>query len=130
MIAGPGIRKGQSDALVYLFDLFPTLCELTAVAVPNVCEGVSLAAALKGEAKPPRETLFAAYRDCQRMVRDERWKLIDYPKVGRVQLFDLSKDADEMEDLSAKPEHNGRVAAMQAKLKEQQKSWNDPLAKK
>lgn len=28
VIAGPGIPRGQSDALVYLMDLFPTLVEL------------------------------------------------------------------------------------------------------
>ena len=28
ILAGPGIPHGQSDALVYLYDLFPTICEL------------------------------------------------------------------------------------------------------
>ena len=34
------------------------------------------------------------------MVRDERWKLIWYPKIDRFQLFDLATDPDEVADLS------------------------------
>ena len=30
IIAGPGVPKGRSEALVYLFDLFPTVCDLAA----------------------------------------------------------------------------------------------------
>ena len=47
-----------------------------------------------------RESLFAAYKDVQRMVRDGRWKLIWYPKADRFQLFDLASDPDEVDDLS------------------------------
>ena len=31
IIAGPGIPHGRSDALVYLFDLFPTICDFAGV---------------------------------------------------------------------------------------------------
>ena len=50
-----------------------------------------------------RDTLFLAYRDVQRAVRDERWKLIVYPKINKLQLFDLHDDPYEMQDLSADP---------------------------
>ena len=36
VIAGPGVPQGSSDALVYLFDLYPTLCELLGVPVPKI----------------------------------------------------------------------------------------------
>jgi hypothetical protein len=35
-----------------------------------------------------------------RSVRDERWKLIVYPPINHVQLFDLRNDPDEMHDLA------------------------------
>ncbi len=35
VFAGPGIRHGQSDALVYLFDLFPTICDLARAETPD-----------------------------------------------------------------------------------------------
>ena len=127
VIAGPGVPKGSSDALVYLFDLFPTACALANVSVPEQCEGASLVPVMKGDKKAVRDRLFAAYRDCQRMVRDGRWKLLYYPKIERYQLFDLSVDADEMNDSSAKPENAATLAAMKVMLTEERKRWNDPL---
>ena len=34
-------------------------------------------------------TMFTAYRDVQRSIRDDRWKLIRYPQIDKTQLFDL-----------------------------------------
>jgi arylsulfatase A-like enzyme len=128
ILAGPGVPKGKSDALVYLFDLFPTLCDFAGVEVPKACEGASLVPVVKGEKEAVRESLFAAYKDVQRMVRDGRWKLIWYPKADRSQLFDLAGDPDEVADLSGKPEHAGRLAAMRKLLAEQQVKWGDTAA--
>src|SRR3954463_5272923 len=78
VISGPGVPHGQSDALVYLYDLFPTICDYARAPVPAVVEGKSLAPIVRGEASDVRQYLFMAYRDWQRMVRDRRWKLIEY----------------------------------------------------
>jgi arylsulfatase A-like enzyme len=124
IIAGPGIRTMRSDALVYLFDLYPTLCELAGVVRPEGLEGASLVPVLKGEKEGVRERLFAAYRNVQRMVRDRRWKLIRYPKIGRTQLFDLERDPDELHDLSAS--HPAEVARLETLLNAERERWSDP----
>ena len=124
-IVGPGIAHGKSGALVYLFDLFPTLCDLTGVAKPKVCEGASLVPVMKGEGSRVRELLFAPYIETQRMVRDERWKLIWYPKVARFQLFDLASDPWEQRDLNDKPEQSAKLAEMKKKLAAEQDRWDD-----
>lgn len=129
IVAGPGIAKGQSAALVYLFDLFPTLCDLAGIATPEVAEGSSLVPVLKGKKARVREWLFAAYRDCQRMVRDERWKLIWYPKIDRYQLFDLASDPWEINDLSDQTAHATRLAELKKQLAAQQKAFGDNQAK-
>jgi arylsulfatase A-like enzyme len=128
IIAGPGVPKGKSDALVYLYDLFPTCCDLTGLPIPKECEGASLVPVMKGEKVRLRELLFAPYKDCQRMVRDERWKLLWYPKINRFQLFDLSKDPWEIDDLSDKPEHAAKLAEMKKHLAAQQKLFGDEHA--
>jgi arylsulfatase A-like enzyme len=131
VIAGPGVRKGKSDALVYLFDLFPTLCELTGVDVPKGVEGTSLAPLLAGEKTRWRTHLFAAYKDVQRMVRDDRYKLMWYPKVEKMQLFDLSTDPDELKDQSADPKYAKQLADLKTAMAREQKAWGDtaPLLK-
>ena len=131
VVAGPGVPKGKSDALVYLFDLFPTLCDLTGVEVPKGGEGKSLVPVITGKETKVRDHLFAAYKDVQRMVRDGQWKLIWYPKVERFQLFDLSADPDEVKDLSGDKAHAKKLEEMRALLAREQKTWGDtaPLVK-
>jgi len=115
VIAGPGIPHGRSDALAYLFDLFPTICDLAGTPIPPVVEGKSLLPVIAGKSHGVREYLFTAYKP-QRAVRDGRWKLIRYTHINRTQLFDLQADPHETNDLAGKPEFAGRVRDMMVLL--------------
>jgi arylsulfatase A-like enzyme len=127
IFAGPGIKPGRSDALVYLLDLYPTLCELVGAAPPRGIDGQSFKDVLDGKAKTARSEIFLSYRDVQRAIRDDRWKLIRYPQVNVTQLFDLRADPDETRDLSGEPAHRQRVEEMLARLREQQQRYGDEL---
>ena len=129
IFAGPGIRHGGSDALVYLYDLFPTICDLARATTPAVIEGKSLVPLIRGQQTRGRETLFGAYRDCQRMIRDERWKLIKYKAGGvkNVQLFDLKNDPDEVVNLAAEPKHAGELSRLEKLLGQARKEFGDPV---
>ncbi len=128
IFAGPGIPHGQSDALVYLYDLLPTICEMAGVQTPAVVEGKSLLPVIAGKQARVREWLFGAYRDCQRMVRDERWKLIEYNANGvrNTQLFDLQNDPDELHNLAADSKYAGQLERLRALLLKGQKEFDDP----
>jgi arylsulfatase A-like enzyme len=128
IVAGPGVRRGRSDALAHMHDLYPTLCELAGVNIPESVEGLSLATVIRGEKKKVRDTAFAVYKDVQRMVRDERWKLIWYPKAARYQLFDLTRDPWEMVDEAGNPAQAGRLAAMKKRLAAEQEAHGDRFA--
>ena len=125
VIAGPGIKHGRSDAFVYLYDLFPTICELAQVPVPASSEGKSLVPVLKGRPMKQRDCLFTAYKDVQRAVRTDRWKLIRYPQVDQTQLFDLQADPHELNNLAASPEHAAKVREMLGLLAAAQKQAGD-----
>jgi len=73
-----------------------------------------------------RDALYTAYMNCQRSVRDDRWKLIRYPLVDKTQLYDLSADPREKTNLADRPEHAARLAEMTALLTREQKLWADP----
>jgi arylsulfatase A-like enzyme len=130
IFSGPGIPRGKkADALCYLLDIFPTLGELTGVTPPEGSEGRSLAQVIVGHAeKPPRESLLTAYTDMQRAIRDDRWKLIVYPKVNKIQLFDLQADPAEMHDLADDPQHADEVKRLTALLKTEQEKAGDKCA--
>lgn len=113
IIAGPGIPKNvDSDALCYLYDLFPTLCDLTGIKTPLDINGVSLIPIINQKEKNRRNSIFTAYRNFQRAVRDNRWKLIVYPQINKTQLFDLKNDPNEMRDLARNPKYAGRLKKM------------------
>lgn len=125
VVAGPGIKHGRSEALVYLMDLFPTFAELGGATLPGKVEGRSLLPLLKGEKSPVRDVLYTAYRDCQRAVRNDRWKLIRYPLVDKTQLFDLQSDPHELNNLADQPEHAAKVSEMTVLLEREMKAYDD-----
>lgn len=127
IFAGPGVPPGQSDALVYLLDIYPTICELTGGAAPAGIDGRSFAPVLTGKSRTARSELFLSYRAVQRAIRDERWKLIRYPQVNVTQLFDLQSDPDETHDLSADGSQAARRDEMLARLAKAQQRYGDAL---
>jgi len=117
ILAGPGVPAGSRvGALAYLFDLTATVGDLCGVAPPEGNEGRSLAAVMRGHEQDVRESLLLAYKDVQRALVTDGWKLIDYPQAGRVQLFDLAADAAEQHDRSGVAEEAQRLAALRDQL--------------
>jgi arylsulfatase A-like enzyme len=128
IIAGPGIPRGKSTtAFTYLFDLFPTLCDLLSLDAPGDLEGNNLRSLWEGTKDRVRETVFLPFLDLQRAVRDERWKLIAYPKIGHLQLFDLEADPFETSNRIDLPENLQHVARLQALMKAWQTKVGDTL---
>ncbi len=133
ILTGKGIPKNQSsNALTYLYDLYPTICNLAGVKIPEGVEGKSLAPIWKKEVEKVRDSLFTTYEDIQRAVRTNRWKLIRYPKIHKTQLFDLKNDPDELKDLSNDPAQAKRVKDLMKLLADWQKATGDkaPLTAK
>ena len=125
---GPGVLQGgRSDALCYLYDVFPTLCSLAGLTVPETVEGKNLARLMHDGDASLRDEVFGAYGDVQRMIRTERWKLIYYPKIERTQLFDLQNDPHETRDLASQPRHTRTVAGLRNRLTQLQDYHDDPL---
>jgi arylsulfatase A-like enzyme len=59
------------------------------------------------------------------MVRDNRWKLIWYPKINRYQLFDLANDPWEVHDLAEQPKHAKQLTELKMRLGQQQREFGD-----
>ncbi len=130
VIAGPGIPAGQriSD-LVHLQDAMATALEI-AGASRNESDGFdSLMPRIRGESGPARTTIFGSYTLSQRMARDEKFKLIRYPKTGLELLFDLESDPLEMHDVAADPRYASDVTRLASLLEQKMRESGDPLAK-
>ncbi len=125
IFAGPGIPEGKrSEQLVYLLDIFPTLCELAEVRTPGSVEGMSLAPCLRGEGATLRSALYLAYTGKIRGVSDGRHKLVEYAS-GETQFFNLLQDPLEMQNLSAQEASSGRVQQFRHSLLRLAEAWDD-----
>ena len=125
IFSGPGIKAGRTDALVYLLDIFPTVCDLIGADQPAGLDGRSFAAVLRGETDRTRESIFNAYGVVQRAYRDDRWKLIRYPHINQTQLFDLQHDPDEVHNLADETEQSQRIERMLAAMADWQRELGD-----
>jgi arylsulfatase A-like enzyme len=127
ILAGPGVPRGESKALVYLFDLPPTFCELVGTRVSEGLDGLSFAQVIRGTKAKHRDAIFLAYRGVQRAVREGDWKMIRYPRINKSQIFDLRSDPHETKDLADDPSQQGRIDHLTMLMQEQQRVWGDTL---
>ena len=111
------IQPGRmSDLLWYFPDVLPTLAELSGATPPKDIDGISIVPELLGEAVVGRkqrqhEFLYWEHRD-QVAVRMGHWKATQSRKNKHWELYDLSKDVEERNDLAA--QHPGVLAKMKA----------------
>ena len=117
IVWAPGrFAGGRSlDQLCSLFDLGPTVLELAGLEVPQEFEAESLLPALKGEAWPGRDAVFAEHSrdgllptDYMTMVRTAQWKLVHFVDEPFGQIFDLVNDPAEVHNLWDDPAHMDR----------------------
>jgi choline-sulfatase len=128
VFSGPGIAKDvKNDSLVYLHSMFATTCEMAGIEVPETVEFPSISPMVYGQNGQGEEAIYGSYRDFQRMVRTDRYKLIRYPHNGEVQLFDMKKDPWEMNNLAGKPGMQDKIKQLNKQLKKLQKQVGDEL---
>jgi len=127
IFSGPGIPKGRSDAFAYLFDIYPTVCELAGVPLPTGLDGKSLSPVIQGRTEKVRDAIMLAYRSFQRSAREGDWKLLRYPQINRSQIFNLSEDPAEANDLAGDPKVARKLEEMMELLGRLQKEFDDDL---
>jgi arylsulfatase A-like enzyme len=118
ILSAPGRLKSglRSDALVELVDLAPTLLELAGVPVPERMQGKSLLRICGGQADPHhhKDRVYCEYynttvgfgppRPYVTMMRDSAYKIVVYAGLDEGELYDVSEDPGEFENLWNRPE--------------------------
>ena len=118
----PGVVKGGqvNDTPIIGVDIYPTFCDMLGADLPDQeLDGMSLVPMLKGEKAEPRSLYwhFPAYlqsygmnhfeqrdplfrsRPCS-VVRRGDWKLMQFFESGDLELYNLTEDIGELENLS------------------------------
>ena len=146
IFCGPGIPKNvKTEAFAYLHDVFPTICGLSELKIPESVESKNLAPVILGKQKTVRESMLFCYnawpgdiknekkgeesdRGAHRAVRKDDWKLILSSKDGVLtqQLFNLKDDPWELHNLVSEKNYASKVAELTAELNLLIKETGDP----
>jgi len=129
IFSGPGIPENEKrEALVYLHDIFPTICEMVEMEIPETVETESMLPLIIDTTKKGRETIFFTYttwrqdkkepRWFQRSIRDKKWKLTLSMYEGKetVQLFNLKESRWETNNYANKMAMQEKIDSMRVKL--------------
>ena len=120
IIAGPGFQGGAvREDFVFLQDIPSTILAGAGVNVPSSMDGLDLAHPTE------RDGVLTRYKNQQRAWRDERWKVIWYPRIDRWQVFDLENDPEETADLAGDPEHTERLQQLRIDLAKARRNDGD-----
>ena len=119
IIKWPGVTKpgGTCTVPVISTDLYPTFLEMAGLPLRPAqhLDGLSLAPVLRGGDRLNRNALYWHFPHYQTLaphgaIRCGDWKLIENYETGRIELFNLSNDPGEKNDLAATlPERAGQL---------------------
>lgn len=121
-------RNRRISHPVELVDLFPTLCELAGLPIPEGLDGESMVPLLdpktRGRRKKDfaRSEHFAPTPSAFRMLRTPRWKYVEFPEFPPV-LFDMANDPEEKRNLAGLAEFRQTVEELHARLWDDGESW-------
>ena len=129
MVIGPDVPTGKRiDAPIYLQDVMPTTLDLAGAVKPDHVDYQSVLPLWRGEGKSSYDAIYGAYlADAQRMVQQNGFKLILYPRIKKSLLFDTRRDPLEMHDLSDHPDMAAQAKSLFAKLQQLQRQTGDQL---
>ena len=129
VVQGPGIPKGkQIEAPIYLQDVMATSLALAGVEKPKHVEFNDILPLARGDSKKsPYKEIYGAYLSAQRSITVRNVKLIAYPDVPIMRVYDLGKDPDEKNDLASTPEGKETIGKLFPRLLKLQKKMGDKL---
>lgn len=141
VVAGPKIESGvETDALVELSDLAPTLLEAAGRSPPDRMQARSLWPVLTGERDPDahREDVYCEYYNALAwhderdppygtMVRTDRYKLVAMHGTETGEFYDLEDDPSETENRWNDPEYAEVKTRLLERLADRMAETVDPI---
>jgi arylsulfatase A-like enzyme len=127
---GPNISENiQIDTQIFLHDIFPTICGLTDIPIPETVDGIDYSNVIKNkDNRQIRNSLYFAYTDKQRAIKNKEFKLIEYcvrRKHNMTQLFDLKNDPRELNNLAKQGGYADIIRELRTEMFQLKDDWDD-----
>ncbi len=119
-------RGAKTDALAEFVDIYPTLCDLAGVSIPEHCEGTSLKPVMDNPKRAWKKAAFSQYPRPRNVMgysmRTDRYRYTEWVKrdtgeVVATELYDYEKDPLGNVNIAGASENKALVAKLSKQLK-------------
>jgi choline-sulfatase len=129
IVKGPDIPKGKEiSAPIYLQDVMASSLALAGVEKPKHVEFKDILPLAKGETKKlPYKEIYGAYLNVQRSITKNNIKLLVYPNVPLIRVYDIANDPEEKNDIVSTEKGKELTKKLFPRLLKLQKKMGDSL---
>jgi iduronate 2-sulfatase len=113
VISTPTLPAGESDSVVELVDLFPTLAELAGLPTPQSVQGKSLLPILKDPDAEVKSHALSFHQG--HSLRNSAWHYMRY-RDGSRELYDMKRDEGEFDNLADDDDYQNIVSQLDREL--------------
>ncbi len=137
MIISSAATRGKhirTDRMVEFVDIYPTLCEMAGLQVPDGLEGLSVVPLLREPHRPWKKAVFSQFlregiwvapdgiEYMGTSIRTERYRYVEWhhwatKELAAVELYDHQNDSGENVNIAGHPENKEIVEKLAAELK-------------
>ena len=122
IVRAPGFTAGQTTtALTEFIDIYPSLCELTGLPLPQHLQGTSFVPLLRDPQAQGKEFAIGRFTNGD-TIRTDRYRYTEYAdrdgKLTGTMLYDHQVDPDENENIVDRPELQALVKQLSQQLRE------------
>ncbi len=113
IISVPGFVAGKTDAIVELVDIYPTLCELAGLPIPEAVQGTSLVPVLRDRNASVKAGALSFNRGAS--LREKDWAYMRYTD-GTEELYDMKEDPRQFVNQAKNPEYSAILLQLRERL--------------
>jgi arylsulfatase A-like enzyme len=126
IISAPGFGAGKTEAIAELVDLYPTLCELVGLPVPEAVQGTSLVPVLRDPKASVKTGALSFSRGAS--LREKDWAYMRYTD-GTEELYDMNRDPRQFVNQAQNPEYSATLGKLRERLETSLKAAEVPSEK-
>jgi len=123
----PGVTQAstQCDQTIDLMTIYPTLCELTGLPIPDRIEGVSAVSLLRNPESDWDHPAITTHGRGNHAVRSQTHRYIHYAD-GSEELYDHTRDPNEWTNLAGSPESGELIMSLRKHLPQKEAPGRRP----